>query len=130
MKKNLEELKTYIKNNLQGYDGYIQYLDTRIKNDDIFIDSEIKLKDKYIFEANFCNGKRSVSIKLINGEWLVNEIDDIGNDFDLVYADLEKFPYKIRMAKIWEINADELCENLKVNRLKAVVFAGFVKEKK
>jgi len=125
---NKNEIVKYI-NNLKGYQGYIQYLSQSInKKKDIFIDSDIKVEDKEIYEAHFANDKKSVSIKLINGKYKISEFD-LTKEEDIKCFEID-FKYKVKMAQIWEEEVDELCENMKVKRLKAVVFTGFEGESK
>ena len=105
------------------------------KSKDIFLgnDPQVKDEDGFIYEAHFCNDKESVSIKQINNSWLVSKTD-ISNisssDMQEFITDIEKFNYKAKMAQIWEEVEDELCENMKVKKLKKVVFAGFEGDKK
>jgi CRISPR type III-associated protein (TIGR04423 family) len=130
-----QQIIEYI-NNLQNYQGYVQFSDEKIRECDIFKKfQDIKLTptDGFIYEAHFCNDKESVSIKQINNSWLVSKTD-ISNisssDMQEFITDIEKFNYKVKMAQIWEEVEDELCENMKVKKLKKVVFAGFEGDKK
>jgi len=129
MKKTKEEIIEYI-NNLKGYQGYIQYSNRPInKDNDIFTitDPKVDLQDGFIYEAYFCNGNQSISIKQLNDSWYISQttIEDIpATDIQTFISDIEKLP-KIKMAQIWEEKEDELCENMSVKKLKKVVFAGF-----
>jgi len=128
MKK--DEVIEFVKS-LKGYDGYIQFSDKKIDENDIFISREIEVseKDNFIYEAHFCNQKESISIKQINDKWFVTKTDISQveeNDIDIVFGDIKN----IKMAQIWEIEKDDLCEGLEVKKLKKVVFAGFEGEKK
>jgi len=123
-------------NNLQNYQGYVQFSHRPIeKSKDIFLDNNPQIEDEdgFIYEAHFCNGKESISIRQINNSWLVSKTD-ISNisssDMQEFITDIEKFNYKAKMAQIWEEVEDELCENMKVKKLKKVVFAGFEGDKK
>jgi len=128
MTKN--ELKEYLEK-LQGYNGYIQYSNRPINKDrDIFLNQNLKIEDKqgFIYEAHFCNGKESISIKQINQHWLVNKTD-VSNidesDIQSYKSDIQEWNYNIKMAQIWEDVEDSLCENMRVKKLKKVVFMGF-----
>ena len=120
-------------NTLSDYEGYVQFSHRAIdKEKDIFYDAkkvELKDEDGFIYEAHFSNKSNSVSIKQINGSFLVSEIDITNideNDTEEFISDIEGWNYKIKMAQIWKEEADEFCEGMKVKKLKKVVFAGFV----
>jgi len=129
------EIIKYI-NNLQGYQGYIQYSNRPIdKKEDIFLQdtAKVNLKGGFIYEAHFYNDtdNKSISVKQINSSWLVSEtvISNIDkNDIQTYKSDIQDWNYNIKMAQIWEEVEDKECENMKVKKLKKVVFAGFKKE--
>jgi len=120
---------------LEGYEGYIQFSDTKIRNCDIFKKGEnIALKiqptEGFVYEAHFCNDTESIAIKQINGDWLVSttplsEVKNIETDIEIYHA---IGGLKVKMAQIWEEEDDELCDNMPVLKLKKVVFAGFHNE--
>jgi CRISPR type III-associated protein (TIGR04423 family) len=125
MKKTKEEIVEYI-NSLQGYEGYVQFSDRPIE--DIWTQKSnitVNAKDGFVYEAHFCNGVESIGIKQINAEWLVSKTDisNIKDEDTLAYFSYEK---NVKMAQIWEEEADEFCEGMKVKKLKKVVFDGFV----
>jgi len=133
MKKTREEIIDYI-NALKDYQGYVQFSHRPIDKDrDIFIDKNPKVENEngFTYEAHFYNGKDTITIKQINEYWLVDETKDIPlSDIQSYITEIKNFNYRVRMAQIWEEENDELCEGMKVKRLKRVVFAGFEKEKK
>ena len=123
-----EEITNYI-NNLKGYEGYIQYSHRKIdKNKDIFINKAIKVDNEngFVYEAHFSNKTNSISIKQINDKWLVSQ-SDISNIKEEDTKEYESIIGTIQMAQIWEIEKDELCENMETNKLKRNVFVGFMK---
>ena len=133
---NKNEIIKYINDELKGYQGYIQYSNRPIdKKTDIFIkdDPKVDLQDGFIYEAYFCNGTQSISIKQINNSWLVSktdisniDLDDKNNsDIKSYISDIQDFNHKVKMAQIWDIEEDKLCENMKVKKLSKVVFVGF-----
>jgi len=131
MKK--EDIVKIINEKYRDYQGYVQFSHRAIdKEKDIFYDAkkvELKDEDGFIYEAHFSNKSNSVSIKQINGSFLVSEIDITNideNDTEEFISDIEGWNYKIKMAQIWKEEADEFCEGMKVKKLKKVVFAGFV----
>jgi len=124
MKMNKQVIQTYI-NSLKGYEGYVQFSDRPIEDiwtqkSDISIDS----KDGFIYEAHFCNGTQSISIKQINNSWFVSttDVSNISDEDTQLYHAFEK---NVKMAQVWEEVADELCEGMKVQKIKKVVFVGF-----
>ncbi len=123
--KENTELVEYI-NKLDSYQGYVQFSDRPIEDtwttpSNIHIDT----KDGFVYEAHFCNEKESISIKQINDSWLVSitDISNIPNEDTETYFAFEK---NVKMAQVWEDEADELCDGMNVKKLKKVVFAGFV----
>ena len=70
----------------------------------------------------------SITIKQINNSWLVDEETSTSLDDTQIYlSGIKDFNYKVEMAQIWEEENDNLCEGMKVKKLKKVVFAGFKK---
>ena len=130
------EVINYI-NSLDTYEGYVQFSHRPIdKNKDIFYDGKnVKVEDEsgFIYEAHFCNGTNSIQIRQVNDSWLISETD-ISHTNDEVtqeyITDIENFPYKVKMAQIWESENDKFCEDMEVKRLKKVLFAGFKGETK
>ncbi len=127
-----EELVAAINSELEGYEGYVQFSHRPIdKNRDIFIGISPKVENEagFIYEAHFCNGTQSISIRQVNGNFIVltTDISDISQENVQAYlTDIEACP-NINMAQIWEAETDKLCEGMPVEKLQKVVFAGFVK---
>jgi len=124
MKKNQTEILDYI-NTLKGYQGYIQMSDERIENiwrD--FGDIAIAPQSGFVYEAHFWNGKDSIAIRQINDSWLVDKSDNVPLEDTETYHTITS-GLKVKMAQIWEEEADEHCEGMMVKKLKKVVFAGF-----
>ena len=119
-------------NDLQNYQGYVQFSHRPIeKTKDIFLDNNPQIEDKegFVYEAHFCNDKESIAIRQINDGWFISKTDISNidkNDIQEFITDISDFNYKVKMAQIWEEVEDKLCENMKVKKLKKVVFAGFV----
>ena len=130
MKKNRNEIIEYI-NNLDNYQGYIQFSNRKIDTEkDIFIKNSPKIVDEdgFIYEAYFCNTIKSIAIKAINGYWLVSETDipkDIDKNDISEYIAIDN--HKVQMIQIWENIEDKFCENMKVKKLSKVIFTGFLK---
>lgn len=117
---------------LQGYEGYIQFSDTEIRDCDIFqkndvIATKLQATSGFVYEAHFWSEaeKKSIAIKQINSDWLVDEVENVPLSDTQVY--FAKNNFKVKMAQIWEEEKDEHCEGMPVLKLKKVVFAGFEK---
>lgn len=128
MRKSRTEIIEYI-NELKEYEGYVQFSHRPIDLDkDIFprvedIDAN-DARDGFVYEAHFCKEHESIMIRQLNHEWVVSTTD-------ISHVELETFHgidnLKIKMAQIWEEEPDEYCANMRVKKLKKVVFAGFEK---
>ena len=130
MIKNKEEIIEYI-NSLNNYQGYVQFSDTKIRECDIFKDfQKINLTptDGFVYEAHFYNGSDSISIRQINGKFYINEEKNVPLTDIRTYEGINN--HKIRMAQIWEEIPDVLCDNMKVKKIKKVVFTGFEGDEK
>ena len=132
--KTKQEVINYI-NTLKGYEGYLQFSHRPIEREkDIFLTEKTIQVDEnengFIYEAHFCNETESIQIRQVNDSWLVS-ITEISNvdekDTQEYISDIENFPYKVKMAQIWEDKEDPLCEGMQVKKLTKVVFAGFLK---
>ena len=131
--KTKQEIIEYI-NSLQGYEGYVQFSHRPIdKQRDVFYNAKrVHVEDEkgFVYEAHFCNGKNSQTIKQVNDGWFI-AVTDISNilkeDKKTYISPIKDFNYGVEMAQIWEEVEDELCAGMKVKKLKKVAFAGFVK---
>ncbi len=124
MRKNRTEIVEYI-NSLKGYEGYVQFSDTKIRECDVFKgyqDIKLEQTDGFVFEAHFFNGTDAVTVKQLNGDWYVDESKEVPwTDVEYYKSDFGT----VKMSQIWETKADELCEGIDVMKLKKVVFSGF-----
>jgi len=132
--KSKKEVVEYINTKLQEYEGYVQFSHRPLdKERDLFYNEkkvEVQDEEGFIYEAHFCNGKTSVTIKQINDGWSISKTDisDVpDSDIESYISKVEGFNYKVKMAQIWESEPDPLCEGMDVKKLKKVVFAGFEK---
>jgi CRISPR type III-associated protein (TIGR04423 family) len=128
MKKNRNEIVEFI-NSLKGYQGYVQFSDRPIEH--IYTtatDVQIDPQNGFVYEAHFYNGTESIAIKQVNESWLVSRTD-ISNVPDTDIVTYFSSSAKVKMAQIWEPEADELCDGIQVKKLKKVLFAGFVPTK-
>ena len=143
--KSKKEVIEYINSNLQNYDGFVQFSNRKFDTSkDLFIDKSLKISDEsgFISEGYFYNEatKTSVSIKMLDGKWLVCEtnLDAVLDDDIEIYAsnisNLDS-PLYIKMAQIYKFEggfAKDMQSNVldafKTPILDRVVFAGFSKE--
>ena len=128
-------------NTLDGYRGYVQFSDRPLNKKDIFEDRDPNItldENGFIYEAHFCNDKKSIMIRQQNAEWMVSttDISDI-DEKDMEYFAFEKTAHLkemasnwVKTAQIWESKEDELCEDMNVMKLQKVVFVGFSVDKK
>jgi CRISPR type III-associated protein (TIGR04423 family) len=127
MKKNKLEIIDYI-NSLKGYQGYVQFSDTKIRECDIFKefqDINLTTTNGFIYEAHFYNGSDSIAIRQINNTFYINEENNVPLKDTQAYIGINNL--KIKMAQIWDEKVDNLCEDMKVKKLSKVVFVGFEK---
>ena len=125
MKKSKNEIIDYI-NGLKGYEGYVQFSHRPIENEkDIFIghDPHIVEEKGFVYEAHFCNGIESITIRQIDADWWVTHTHIEG--LPTQEYDTKGTLPKIKMAQIWQEESDPLCEGMKAPKLLRVVFAGF-----
>jgi CRISPR type III-associated protein (TIGR04423 family) len=125
MRKNQTQIIEYI-NSLKGYQGYVQFSDRAIE--DIFAtyaDIFVEQKGGFVYEAHFCNGAQSIAIKQINDSWLIDETDlsSVSKEDTQIYHAIGG--HKVKMAQVWAVEPDELCEGMMAKKLKKVVFVGF-----
>jgi len=127
-------------NSLINYQGYVQFSHRPIDlKTDVFKDKKVFIendaKDGFIYEAHFCNEKESIAIKQINDSWLVSKtpLSNIDKKDIQIYESIDG---TIRMAQVWKHERDILCDDgnnergREVKKLKKVVFAGFVGDKR
>ena len=127
MKKSKESIVEYI-HTLKGYEGYVQFSNSKIRIGDIFKgyqDIELEESEGFVYEAHFFNGSDSISIKQLNGDFYVDEerTIDMSEENTNVY---QSKVGEVQMVQLWESKPDPLCEGMYVKKCKKVVFAGFV----
>jgi len=117
-------------NTLKGYRGYVQFSHRPIDlQRDVFTnrDPSVQMEEGFVYEAHFASADTSIAIRQINGSWYVLKTDILAvpdEDVEIYASDIQGLG-GVKMAQIWVEECDELCENMNVNKLKKVVFAGF-----
>lgn len=130
---NLNELKTKLES-LKG-SGYVQYISRRgitliDSPSDIDTASEIPL------EIGLFDGKTSVSVRLIDGSWYIDETDTALITFedkkapDYEEKDIKKYfsvreGKKVVIGQVWQEQKDPNCDGLKVKVFIKNIFMGF-----
>lgn len=141
--KSKKEVIEYINSNLQNYDGFVQFSNRKFDTSkDLFIDKSLKISDEsgFISEAYFYNEatKTGVSIKMLDGKWLVcqTNLDGVLDDDIEIYAsNILGSSLYIKMAKIYKFEGGfakdmqgNILDEFKTPILDRVVFAGFTKD--
>ena len=141
--KSKKEVIEYINSNLQNYDGFVQFSNRKFDTSkDLFIDKSLKISDEsgFISEAYFYNEatKTGVSIKMLDGKWLVcqTNLDGVLDDDIEIYAsNISDSSLYIKMAQIYKFEGGfakdmqgNILDEFKTPILDRVVFAGFSKE--
>ncbi|MCI6989271.1 MAG: TIGR04423 family type III CRISPR-associated protein [Campylobacter sp.] len=142
--KSKKEVIEYINSNLQNYDGFVQFSNRKFDiSKDLFIGRSLKISDEsgFISEAYFYNEatKTGVSIKMLDGKWLVcqTNLDGVLDDDIEIYASNIKpdSSLYIKMAQIYKFEGGfakdmqgNILDEFKTPILDRVVFVGFTKE--
>lgn len=119
------------------YEGYLWYSD---KNEPDIIDNNTEFeleitdtKNPFIIEGQLYDGEKSISIKHVDGQYIVKEYD-MSN-----LKTLEKEPKSFKANRMkrwlnfnqyWRAGNDSLCENMEVLQPAELVFIGFDTSKK
>jgi len=126
MKTSKEEIFDYI-NTLKGYEGYVQFSNSKIRAEDIFKgyqDIKLEPSEGFVYEAHFFNGTDSIAIRQLNNYIYVDENKNIALDGTNINIYQSKAG-NIKMVQIWEKKEDPLCEGMFVKKCTKVLFAGF-----
>lgn len=141
--KSKKEVIEYINSNLQNYDGFVQFSNRKFDTSkDLFIDRSLKISDEsgFISEAYFYNEatKISISIKMLDGKWLVCETNLDGvldDDIEIYASNILGSSLYIKMAQIYKFEGEfakdmqgNILDEFSSPILDRVVFAGFSKE--
>jgi hypothetical protein len=141
--KSKKEVIEYINSNLQNCDGFVQFSNRKFDTSkDLFIDKSLKISDEsgFISEGYFYNEatKISVSIKMLDGKWLVCETNLDGvldDDIEIYASNISDSSLYIKMAQIYKFEGGfakdmqgNVLDEFKTPILDRVVFAGFSKK--
>lgn len=141
--KSKKEVIEYINSNLQNCDGFVQFSNRKFDTSkDLFIDKSLKISDEsgFISEGYFYNEatKISVSIKMLDGKWLVCETNLDGvldDDIEIYASNISDSSLYIKMAQIYKFEGGfakdmqgNILDEFSSPILDRVVFAGFSKK--
>lgn len=118
------------------YQGYLWYSDE--KEPRVFNNEEFELdiandENPFVVEGHLFDGINSISIKYVDGKYIVKTYEVKDNDFKSPNLVKEFLPNcmksvkKLRFLEYWKPKEDNLCENMEVLQPAEFVFVGFKK---
>ena len=118
------------------YQGYLWYSDE--KEPRVFNNEEFELdiandENPFVVEGHLFDGINSISIKYVDGKYIVKTYEVKDNDFKSPNLVKEFLPNcmksveKLRFLEYWKLKEDNLCENMEVLQPAEFVFVGFKK---
>lgn len=124
-----------MKINKSIYQGYLWYSgsnEPQVLLDEEF-EKEISNNDNpFIIEGQLFDGKNSISIKYVDGEYIVNQYTVQPDDFNNVDVEMREFfanrmkgVKKLQFLQYWRVDSDTNCEDMEVLQPKELVFVGF-----
>jgi CRISPR type III-associated protein (TIGR04423 family) len=113
------------------YQGYLWYSDNKepqVLNNEVF---ELEIADNanpFVIEGQLFDGQKSISIKYVDGKYIVNTYDL--NTLDGVMQEQTFHSHRmegklLKFIQIWKNQSDELCEGMQVLQPAELVFVGF-----
>jgi len=113
------------------YQGYLWYSDNKepqVLNNEVF---ELEVADNanpFVIEGQLFDGQKSISIKYVDGKYIVNTYDL--NTLDGVMQEQTFHSHRmegklLKFIQIWKNQSDELCEGMQVLQPAELVFVGF-----
>lgn len=117
------------------YQGYLWYSDKKepqVLNNEVF---ELQIADDanpFVIEGQLYDGMKSISIKYVDGKYIVNTYDLNALDGEIQEQMFHSHRMEGKLLKfkqIWKKQPDELCENMHVLQPAELVFVGFNNDK-
>ncbi len=116
------------------YQGYLWYSDKKepqVLNNEVF---ELEIADNanpFVIEGQLFDGQKSISIKYVDGKYIVNTYDL--DALDGVMQEQKFYSHKmdgkqLKFRQIWKEQPDELCEGMQVLQPAELIFVGFNNE--
>ena len=117
------------------YQGYLWYSDQSepkvLKNEDFELEIS-ETANPFIVEGQLFDGKISISIKYVDGKYIVHKKEVKAEDFNNVNVEeMEFIPNrivgvsKLKFLQYWEAQTDDLCKEMPVLQPAELVFVGF-----
>lgn len=115
------------------YQGYLWYSDKsqpQIVDNEEFELEKSDSDNPFVIEGQLCNGEKSISIKFVDGKYIVKEYDlkNLQGEYQEQTFKGNRIEKELCFRQYWKEQADELCENMPVLQSAELVFVGF-KEK-
>lgn len=122
------------------YQGYIWYSNENkprvFDGKELF---ELELKDgenPFVVEGFLCDGKKSISIKFVDGRYIVNTYNlnallqdkELYDERELRFADSKNLKEVLLFRYYWHAEKDDLCDGMEVLQPAEVVFMGFTEK--
>ena len=113
------------------YQGYLLY--SNEKQPQVFDNEAFELEiaddaNPFIIEGQLYDGKKSVSIKYVDGKYIVKsyETDSLTGEFqEQVFHSHRMDGKRLKFKQFWKEQPDDLCEGMKVLQPAELVFVGF-----
>ena len=114
------------------YQGYLWYSDQKapqVLNNEVFELESADSSNPFIVEGQLFDGQKSISIKYVDGKYLVKEyiLDDLSNceKVEQVFHSYRMDGEQLKFNLYWREVEDDLCEGMKVLQPAELVFVGF-----
>lgn len=116
------------KSKYQGYLWYSNEKEPKVLTDEVFELEIPESTNPFIIEGQLYDGKKSISIKYVDGKYIVNtyELDKLDRVIqDQVFYSHRMGGKQLKFKQIWKEQPDELCEGMQVLQPVELVFVGF-----
>ncbi len=122
-------------NNKSKYEGYLWYSDK--PNPEVLNGNEFEIElyseqNPFLIEGQLFDGKKSISIKYVDGQYFVKEFTIDPNDFNNKDYKIKEFisnemdSKKLKFLQFWREEPDPLCDGMNVLTPAELVFLGFI----
>lgn len=123
------------------YEGYLWYSNAQSPQVIDKEEFELTINDNhnpFIVEGQLCDvhNRHSISIKFVDGQYIINEYDFTEDDFSNPEIEIEVKTFlsnrmggkKLQFLQYWKAEKDPLCEHMEVLQSAELVFVGFKTE--
>lgn len=125
------------KSNYQGYTWYSNEKAPRVYNCDKEIELELEDgENPFVVEGFLCDGAKSISIKFVDGRYIIKTYDlnalsqdkELYDERELYFADNKNLKKVLAFRHYWRVEKDDLCDGMEVLQPAEVVFMGFTEK--